>query len=61
MGLIALAYERPWGALSRLPQMALAYLLELRIERGPIGEEEAFELLDGWARERRLGPNREEP
>jgi acyl-CoA dehydrogenase len=28
MGLIALAYERPWGALSRLPQMALAYLLE---------------------------------
>ncbi|MFI5119278.1 MAG: acyl-CoA dehydrogenase family protein [Thermoanaerobaculia bacterium] len=28
MGLIALAYERPWGAHSRLPQMALAYLLE---------------------------------
>ena len=28
MGLIALAYERPWGAVSRLPQMALAYLLE---------------------------------
>ncbi|MGE5716400.1 MAG: acyl-CoA dehydrogenase family protein [Acidobacteriota bacterium] len=28
MGLVALAYERPWGALSRLPQMALAYLLE---------------------------------
>jgi acyl-CoA dehydrogenase len=28
MGLIALAYERPWGALSRLHQMALAYLLE---------------------------------
>ncbi len=28
MGLIALAYERPWGSLSRFPQMALAYLLE---------------------------------
>jgi alkylation response protein AidB-like acyl-CoA dehydrogenase len=28
MGLIAIAYERPWGALSRLHQMALAHLLE---------------------------------
>lgn len=30
---------------------ALAYLFELRMERGPIPEEEAFTLLDGWARE----------
>ena len=28
---------------------ALAYLMELRIERGPIDETEAFELLDAWA------------
>ena len=28
---------------------ALAYLMELRIERGPIDEAEAFELLDAWA------------
>jgi poly(A) polymerase len=31
---------------------ALAYLLELRIDRGPIPEDEAFALLDAWARER---------
>ncbi len=31
---------------------ALAYLMELRIERGPIEEAEAFELLDAWAAER---------
>jgi poly(A) polymerase len=31
---------------------ALAYLMELRMERGPITEAEAFELLDAWARER---------
>ncbi len=34
---------------------ALAYLFELRMERGPIPEDEAFELLDAWARERDLG------
>jgi poly(A) polymerase len=31
---------------------ALEHLLELRIEHGPIGEEEAFELLDAWAADR---------
>jgi poly(A) polymerase len=31
---------------------ALEYLMELRMERGPIDESEAFELLDRWARER---------
>jgi poly(A) polymerase len=34
---------------------ALAHLLEVRIDRGPIGEDEAYELLDAWARERGLG------
>jgi poly(A) polymerase len=34
---------------------ALAYLFELRMERGPIPEEEALELLDVWAQERDLG------
>ena len=34
---------------------ALAYLFELRMERGLIPEDEAFELLDSWARERDLG------
>jgi poly(A) polymerase len=29
---------------------ALAYLMELRMERGPIPEAEAYELLDAWAR-----------
>jgi poly(A) polymerase len=33
---------------------ALAYLMELRIERGPIDEDEALELLDAWAAERGL-------
>jgi poly(A) polymerase len=32
---------------------ALAYLMELRMDRGPIPEEEAFELLDQWARDRK--------
>jgi len=31
---------------------ALAYLMELRMERGPASEEEAYRLLDAWARER---------
>jgi poly(A) polymerase len=34
---------------------ALAYLMELRIERGPIEEAEAFALLDAWAAERGIG------
>ncbi len=34
---------------------ALAHLLELRIERGPISEDEAYELLDAWAGERGIG------
>jgi poly(A) polymerase len=33
---------------------ALSYLMELRMDRGPIDEEEAFALLDAWARERGL-------
>ena len=33
---------------------ALAYLMELRMERGPITEDEAFALLDTWAAERSL-------
>jgi poly(A) polymerase len=32
---------------------ALAYLMELRMERGPIEEAEALELLDAWAADRR--------
>jgi poly(A) polymerase len=31
---------------------ALAYLFEVRMERGPIPEDEAFALLDAWARDR---------
>jgi poly(A) polymerase len=34
---------------------ALAFLMEHRMERGPIEEVEAFALLDGWAKERGLG------
>jgi poly(A) polymerase len=30
---------------------ALAYLMEIRMERGPIPEGEAFELLDAWAKD----------
>ncbi|MEA2550683.1 MAG: poly(A) polymerase, partial [Actinomycetota bacterium] len=30
---------------------ALAYLMEVRMDRGPIPEDEAFELLDGWAKD----------
>jgi poly(A) polymerase len=35
---------------------ALVYLMELRMERGPISEDEALSLLDDWARERGIGP-----
>src|SRR5207248_10976629 len=34
---------------------ALAYLMELRMERGPIDRDEAFALLDEWASGRELG------
>jgi poly(A) polymerase len=34
---------------------ALAYLMEIRMERGEISEEEAYGLLDTWARERGIG------
>jgi len=34
---------------------ALAHLFELRMERGPIPQDEALELLDAWARDRDLG------
>jgi poly(A) polymerase len=34
---------------------ALAHLFELRMERGPIPEDEALELLDAWAQDRDLG------
>ena len=34
---------------------ALAYLMDVRMERGEIPEEEAYELLEAWARERGIG------
>ena len=34
---------------------ALAYLMELRLERGPIDRDEALRLLDEWAAGRDLG------
>jgi poly(A) polymerase len=34
---------------------ALAYLMDLRLERGPIDEDEAYALLDAWAAERGPG------
>jgi len=33
---------------------ALAYLMEVRLERGPVSEDEALQLLDAWAKERGL-------
>jgi poly(A) polymerase len=35
---------------------ALAHLLELRMDRGPIDEEEAFRLLEEWARDKGIWP-----
>ena len=37
---------------------ALDYLLEVRMDRGPIPEEEAFRLLDEWAEQKGLRPPR---
>jgi poly(A) polymerase len=34
---------------------ALAYLMEVRLDRGPIEEDEAYALLDAWTRERGTG------
>jgi poly(A) polymerase len=34
---------------------ALAYLMEVRLEHGPVPQDEAFALLDIWARERGVG------
>jgi hypothetical protein len=33
---------------------AREYLLELRMDRGPIDEEEAYRLLEEWARQKGL-------
>jgi poly(A) polymerase len=33
---------------------ALAYLMDVRLERGPVPDEEAYALLDAWAKERGL-------
>jgi poly(A) polymerase len=40
------------------PLVGEAYgsLMDVRLERGPIDEDEAGELLDAWARERGIGP-----
>ena len=35
---------------------ALAYLMEVRLDRGPVDEDEAYALLDVWAKERGLAP-----
>lgn len=35
---------------------ALAYLLELRLEEGPLGKEEAYRRLDEWAARRGIRP-----
>jgi poly(A) polymerase len=39
----------------RLVGEALAYLMEVRMERGEISEEDAYRLIDEWARERGIG------
>ncbi len=38
----------------RLVGRALEYLMELRIEQGPMGKDEAYRLLDAWAAEQDL-------
>jgi poly(A) polymerase len=35
---------------------ALAYLMEVRLERGPVAEDEAYAVLDAWAKERGIRP-----
>jgi poly(A) polymerase len=35
---------------------ALDFLLELRLDEGPLAEADAYERLDAWARERGLNP-----
>ncbi|HEX9122111.1 MAG TPA: CCA tRNA nucleotidyltransferase [Actinomycetota bacterium] len=40
---------------------ALAYLMELRMERGPIDEDEAYRVLDAWAEGRGLGRGSSRP
>jgi poly(A) polymerase len=35
---------------------ALAYLMEVRLERGPVPDDEAYALLDAWANERGIAP-----
>jgi poly(A) polymerase len=41
---------------SRLVGEALDFLLEARLDEGPISEEDAYARLDAWARERGIGP-----
>jgi poly(A) polymerase len=40
---------------------ALDYLMEERLERGPIAKDEAYRLLDAWAAEREVGSGRVTP
>jgi poly(A) polymerase len=40
----------------RIVGEALEYLLELRLEEGPLGEDEAYARLAAWARERGVEP-----
>jgi poly(A) polymerase len=35
---------------------ALAFLMEIRLDRGPVDEDEAYALLDTWAKEQGLSP-----
>ncbi|MGH2819836.1 MAG: CCA tRNA nucleotidyltransferase, partial [Actinomycetota bacterium] len=38
---------------------ALEWLLEARLEEGPLGEDEAYRRLEGWARDKGIDPPRE--